>query len=152
MPAPKGNRFWEIRCKHGRDKIFKTPESLWEVSCEYFEWVDKHPLHEQKAFHSEGLITKTDVNRMRAMTIYGLCRYLGITRTTWDEYKKRQGFTDITGQIEAVIREQKFTGAAAGLLNANIISRELGMADKHVHTLTLESLVAGSMPSNEDHG
>jgi hypothetical protein len=27
-------------------------------------------------------------------------------------------------------REQKFTGAAAGLLNGNLVARELGLADK----------------------
>lgn len=33
-------------------------------------------------------------------------------------------------QAEAVIYEQKFTGAAADLLNPNIIARDLGLADK----------------------
>ena len=30
----------------------------------------------------------------------------------------------------AVIRTQKFEGASAGLLNANIIARDLGLSDK----------------------
>ena len=32
-----------------------------------------------------------------------------------------------------MIYEQKFTGAAAGLLNPNIIARDLGLADKTDH-------------------
>ena len=29
MAAPKGNQFWMLRSKHGRDKLFATPEALW---------------------------------------------------------------------------------------------------------------------------
>jgi hypothetical protein len=36
----------------------------------------------------------------------------------------------ITLEIEKVIYNQKFTGAAADLLNSNIIARELGLSDK----------------------
>ena len=32
--------------------------------------------------------------------------------------------------MEEIIRQQKFEGAAANLLNANIIARDLGLADK----------------------
>ena len=46
MGAPKGNQFWKARAKHGRDKIFKTPDALWKAACEYFEWVDDNPLEE----------------------------------------------------------------------------------------------------------
>ena len=38
MAAPKGNQFWMLRSKHGRDKLFATPEALWEAACEYFQW------------------------------------------------------------------------------------------------------------------
>lgn len=27
MAAPKGNQFWMLRSKHGRDKLFATPEA-----------------------------------------------------------------------------------------------------------------------------
>ena len=41
--APKGNQFWKLRSKHGRDKLFATPDLLWEAACEYFAYCDKHP-------------------------------------------------------------------------------------------------------------
>lgn len=28
MGAPKGNQFWKLRSKHGRDKLFSSPEIL----------------------------------------------------------------------------------------------------------------------------
>lgn len=42
MAAPKGNQFWMLRSKHGRDKLFATPEALWEAACEYFQWCDEN--------------------------------------------------------------------------------------------------------------
>ncbi len=134
MPAPLGNRFWEARTTHGRHKIFETPEILWESCVEYFEWCEANPLLEQKIFHTNGVITKDTVSKMRAMTLDGLCLFLGVNRSTWDEYRKRQDFCLVIEHAEKAIREQKFTGAAADLLNANIIARDLGLRDGVEHT------------------
>jgi hypothetical protein len=136
MPAPLGNQFWKQRSSHGRKPIFATPDDLWEAATEYFEWVEAHPLLEEKVFNGKDGIVRADIAKMRAMTIGGLCLFLDISQQAWSEYRQREGFGEITAQIEATIREQKFTGAAADLLNANIIARELGLAEKQdiVHT------------------
>jgi len=68
---------------------------------------------------------------MRAMTIIGLCLFLGIDRKTWRNYSKRtKGFIATTTRVEDIIYEQKFTGASSGLLNPNIIARDLGLQNK----------------------
>lgn len=67
---------------------------------------------------------------MRAMTMMGLCFYLDIGTSTFHDYKQNEDFSEVIAKIEQVIFTQKFEGAAADLLNANIISRELGLADK----------------------
>lgn len=138
MPAPKGNQFWKMRSSHGRNPIFDNPEQLWEAACEYFDWVDKNPLKEQKVFHANGKITKTTVTKMRAMTIVSLCLFLGITKPTWDDYKAKEDFSSICEDIENIIRTQKFQGASADLLNASIIARELGLVDKQERDTTLK--------------
>jgi hypothetical protein len=49
------------------------------------------------------------------------------------DYKKNpdyKGFSQVITKIEKVIYNQKFTGAAAGFLNPNIIARDLGLAEK----------------------
>jgi len=130
MPAPKGNRFWEARSKHGRDKIFANEDILWEAACEYFEWVDDNPLMEDKVFAFQGDVTHAPVAKMRAMTLDGLCTFLDICKRTWDEYRSREDFLLVITRVESIIRDQKFSGAAADLLNANIIARDLGLADK----------------------
>lgn len=130
MPAPKGNQFWKARSTHGVAPIFPTPGHLWSACAEYFEWVDKNPLHEGHAFAYQGKVTVAKVPKMRAMTIMGMCIFLDITRKCWFDYCQKEGFGDVTTRVDDIIRSQKFEGASAGLLNPNIIARDLGLADK----------------------
>lgn len=135
MPAPKGNRFWEARSKSGRNPIFETEDQLWDACVEYFEWVMDNPLQEEKATQFQGAFVKDTVNKMRAMTLDGLCTFLDICDATWANYRSRDDFLGVTRKVERIIRDQKFSGAAADLLNANIIARDLGLSDKQAVNL-----------------
>lgn len=129
MGAPPGNQFWKLRSKHGRDKIFSSPEQLWESACEYFEWCDDNPLETIEYYGKDA--TKCKVPKMRAYTWSGLEAYLGIE--SFRDYKTDESYKDfsqVITHIGKIIYTQKFEGAAAGLLNANIISRDLGLTDK----------------------
>ncbi|WP_145534854.1 DNA-packaging protein [Yersinia alsatica] len=130
MAAPKGNRFWEARSTHGRNPKFESPDVLWEACCEYFTWVEANPLYEVKAFAFQGVVTQESLPKLRAMTISGLCIFLDITRQTWGTFRAMEGFSDITTRAEEIIYDQKFSGAAADLLNANIIARDLGLKEQ----------------------
>lgn len=135
MPAPKGNQFWKLRSKHGRDKLFESPELLWEASCEYFEWCDENPLIEQKPFHSQGQITMADVPHMRPYTLEGLCGYLGCDTGYFRAFKSQErkdskDFITVITQIEEVIFNQQYSGASSDFLNANLVARYLNISDK----------------------
>ncbi len=130
MAAPPGNKFWMARSTHGKDKIFTDPDILWKAAVEYFQWVEDHPLWENKATHFQGVPLDLPSAKMRAMTIEGLCLFLDIATTTWYQYVKLDDYAYITSKIDNVIRSQKFAGAAADLLNANIIARDLGLKEK----------------------
>lgn len=130
MAAPKGNQFWRVRSSHGRKPIFPDPDILWDACCEYFEWVEANPLWEDRVMSYQGVNTHEPVAKMRAMTVTGLCNFLDISLQAWTEYRTRNGFGDVTTRVDQIIRDQKFAGAAADLLNANIIARDLGLADK----------------------
>lgn len=140
MAAPSGNKFWLQRSSHGRKPIFASPDDLWSAACEYFEWVEENPLIETKLFSYEGEIVEGEIPKMRAMTIQALCFFIGISRQGWSEYKAKQDFSYIVEEIEAVIFSQKFEGASGGFLNASIISRELGLADKQDITTNGQSI------------
>lgn len=130
MAPPLGNRFWEARSRHGSKPKFETPEMLWEGCLDYFEWVEKHPLYEVKGFAFQGVVKKEKFPKMRAMTIGGLCIFLDISQQTWGQYKKKEdGFHEVIMRADEIIRQQKFCGACADLLNPNIIARDLGLKD-----------------------
>lgn len=130
MAAPVGNSFWEARSSHGRAPIFASPDELWTACCEYFDWVEANPLYEAKAFSFQGTSWLESLPKMRAMTLSGLCIFLDIGRRTWDDYRERQDFVPVTTRVDEIIKTQKFQGAAADLLNPNIIARDLGLSEK----------------------
>lgn len=130
MGAPKGNQSWKARATHGRKRLFETPEVLWSACCEYFQWVEDNPLWENKVSQYMGQVVDMPVAKMRAMTIAGLCLFLNINRCTWNEWRKVDDFAEVIEKVENVIYDQKFSGAAADILNASIIARDLGLSDK----------------------
>lgn len=136
MAAPEGNQFWRLRSKHGRDKLFATPDLLWEAACEYFEWCNKHPW-ERVDFKGKDAF-EVRIPTERPLTINGLCLYLHCNPAYFRTFKaqlkeKDQDFNTVINQIEETIYTQKFEGAVVGAFNANIIARDLGLADKQDH-------------------
>lgn len=134
MAAPKGNRFWEQRSSHGRKPKFSDPGKLWSACCEYFDWVEDNPLSAAELVKYQGKAKLTHVPKMRAMTVEALCLFLDIDYQTWRNYEKKEDFFEVVTRAEAVIRAQKFAGAAAEMLNPNIIARDLGLKDSQEHT------------------
>lgn len=64
------------------------------------------------------------------MTLSGLCTFLDITEETWRSYREKPDFLGVTTRAESTIYQFKFEGTAAGLLNPNIIARDLGLIEK----------------------
>lgn len=137
MSAPLKNQFWRNRSVHGRDKLFATPELLWKACEEYFNWCDSHPWYKVEASKAPK-IAKADqlikVPNAIPYTLSGLCIYLNASRSWWTEFRKNEklshGFLEIITRVEEIIYTQKFSGAAVGAFNANIMARDLGMVDR----------------------
>ncbi len=125
MAAPKKNEFWKLRTKHGRDKIFTTPDKFWDACCSYFQAISDNPLYETIIQSGK----KFTLPKMRAMTIEGLCIFLDIETRTFNDYTGYKDFIPIITRVKEIIRTQKFEGAAAGFLNQNIIARDLGLKE-----------------------
>jgi len=127
-----GNDAWKARSTHGRKPKFNDSETLEAACLEYFQWVEDNPLMTFELVKYQGDAKQVQVPRMRATTVAGLCNFLDISMSTWSSYRTKPDFMEVTERVECIIYVQKFEGAAADLLNANIISRELGLADKEV--------------------
>ena len=136
-----GNQFWKARSRHGPLPKFPEGEEgarMLQEACEdYFQWCEENPLLEDRVQSvSQGMnmgseLVHEPVEKLRAFTLNGLTLFIDVTDQTWRDW--RSGRPDLLGVIlwaEKTIKDQKFVAAAAGLLNANIISRDLGLADK----------------------
>lgn len=130
MSAPQGNTYWKLRSKHGRDKLFATPELLWESACEYFEWCDSNPVLKEDYVGKDAQRVHREMQR--PYTISGLCVYLDASRAWWNEFRSNtnQDFLIVLTRIEEIIYSQKFDGAAVGVFNQSIIARDLGLVEK----------------------
>lgn len=152
MAAPKNNKFWELRTKHGRDKLFSTPDLLWTAATEYFQWCDDNPWIKNEAIKSGDLAGQIiKVPTSRPYTIKALCLYLGVNAQYFTDFKNGlkpnekdidKDFSLVITRIEETIYTQKFEGATVGTFNANIIARDLGLTDKKEldHTTKGESI------------
>jgi hypothetical protein len=161
MSAPKGNSFWKKRSKHGRDRIFETPEILWQAAQEYFRWCEKNPWYKQEQLKqpkiikdkegNQKLISIVEIPTARPYTLGGLCIFLDVNSQYFNDFKNsllgdkeekieeggrahsktlKKDFSLVISRIEEIIRTQKYEGAAVGAFNANIIARDLGLADR----------------------
>jgi hypothetical protein len=142
MGAPKGNSFWKSRSKHGRDKLFDTPESLLESATGYFQWCDENPWESTKSVISDkGDIFETKPVQ-RPYTKSGWYHYIGCSKTWLVEFKKvaSKDFLIVISEIEDFIENQQWEGAAVGAFNANIIARTLGLKDSQDVTTKGESM------------
>lgn len=129
----KGNKFWQWRAKSGPNYKYEGEEGCrqLEEECQaYLAWCEKNPLMEAKVVAYKGKAKIVNVPKMRVATVNGFCLHLGIYGSTWADWRKRPDLCEVIAGIEESIREYKFAGAAADLLNANIISRDLGLADR----------------------
>ena len=114
----------------GRPRKYETAEQLAEIAGQYFQWVIDNPFLEEKAFSYQGEVTKEKVEVQRPFTLTAFCLYAGITDESFRNYDKIEELAPVCKAIRSVVDNQKFEGAAANLFNANIISRDLGLADK----------------------
>lgn len=136
MAAPAGNKFWQNRTRHGREKIFTSPELMWAAAEEYFEWCDANPWMKKELMKSGELVGQlVDVPTQRPYTLSGLCIYLDVNTVYFNQFKYNlpegeKDFSKVIASIEEVIYTQKYEGAAVGVFNANIIARDLGLRDK----------------------
>ena len=152
MVAPAGNKFWMLRSKHGRDKLFSTPELLWEAACEYFQWCDENPWLSNKAIQktvpvrrkkgknvetvNEQQVQQEVSPTSRPYSLTGFCIYVGASSKWWSTFrsecrnKNDEDFLEVIARVEETIETQQFEGACVGAFNANIIARKLGLADK----------------------
>ena len=138
MSAPEGNQFWKLRSKHGRNKIFEDVDIFREAIYEYFETTHNRTINEQHWVGKDG--DEVAKRHPVPFTLQGLCNFLDISTDTWRNYKTAMSkdFLEVITRVEDIIYQNKFEGAVTGFFNANIIARDLGLADKKEHSGSID--------------
>jgi len=128
MAAPTENEFYKLRLDLSEDGRKLSRKEVIEKSQEYIDYCRNVPL-ESTDFRGKDAIP-VNIKHVRAMSIEGLCHWLGITKPTWHEWRKDEKYSSICTRVEQVMYSQKFEGAAAGLLTPSIIARDLGLKEQ----------------------
>jgi len=114
--------------KVGRPRLYNSPEELWEDCDEYFTRTEARKWIKTEFNGKDAIECKVPIET--PFTFTGLYLYLDIDHKTWLDYEARPEFSTITTRVRNIIYTQKFEGATVGAFNANIIARDLGLADK----------------------
>lgn len=151
MAAPIGNQFWKLRSKHGRNRLFESPELLLEAANEYFEWCDAHPYKKPEQKKGNTIIPKNfegDINDLgnvidievpRPYTIQALCLYLDCGTNYFSQFEeslkgkddeKSKDFSCVLTRIRETIQSQQTEGGMMGTFNPMITARLLGLKEK----------------------
>lgn len=117
--------------KMGRPRTYESPELLWAAACEYFEYVDSNQLERIEGIKSGDRAGMTmTIPVRRPYTKIGMQCYLGLNSSYLRDLKDDSDFSAVLELIDKVIETQQLESALAGLTNAMLTSRLLGLVDK----------------------
>ena len=96
---------------------------------EYYKYVDDNPAQKRKVETYKGE-TKEYIEYIQLpYTIEGLCNFLNIDHKTFSNNENYPDLFPIVTRARQIIRENKLSGATAGIFNANIVIRDLSLRD-----------------------
>ena len=117
--------------KVGRPRKY-TPKQLVEKFSEYITERMCHPIEIEESKDGATGQNATWEKKTRSipqmLSVADFCVYLGCSRNWWNELPDE--FLGVKEYISTYIDNFQMKGAAAGVFNANIVSRLLGLADK----------------------
>lgn len=128
-----GNKFYQLRSKFGRDKIIEDAEILHEKITEYFIEVEGRKIDKPDLIKTGDLAgQQVNIKIDDFPTKEELATFLGFAK--WESLKNYKEYTpaflEVITWAETQIHNWKFKMTSVGVLNANIISRDLGLIDR----------------------
>lgn len=116
----------------GRPRKFNSPEEFEEAISKYFGSITSTREHPAGLTNNNGetlLITEF----VEPPTIASMCNYLDISKDTWNEYSKKEGFSETATRarqvIEAYLEQQLLTSKNTQGIIFNL-KNNFGWADK----------------------
>lgn len=146
--APKiGNQYYKLRSKDGRNKLFENSEDLRNEITLYFEEKANSIIKKPDVVKSGEFVgTQVFTEIQDFPTKEELAIFLGFAK--WESLKNYKeysnDFLEVITWAETIIYNWKLKYTAIGVLNANIIARDLGLADKQDLTSNGQTVSFGS--------
>lgn len=116
----------------GRPRKIATPEKMMEIFKEYLEDRMSRPLISKE--EESGMVGESSVEKEKKkakshpLSIGDFCIFCGCSREWWASLPEE--FSQVKRYISNYIFHYQLKGAESGEFNANIVARELGLADK----------------------
>lgn len=111
-----------------------TPKQLWEEFEKYVQWCKDNPLADEiNTEYAKGYSNSRNI-KPRRLSVEGFQVWCGCSDSWWanlDKSKRAAEFLRVKTAIKKYCETYQIEMASAGLANGNIISRLLGLADKH---------------------
>lgn len=133
MAAEQGNKYYKLRSKDGRNKVFESAKDLNTEIENYFNEKSNSFINKPdiiKSGESAGANIQMRIDDFP--TKEELAIYLGFAK--WESLKNYKEYSDdfleVITWAETVIYNWKLKYTAIGVLNANIIARDLGITDR----------------------
>lgn len=140
------------------EKAFEIPAEIWEYFQDYVAHVKANPIKVEDYVGKDAKLV--DRKHYKPLTWSGfeayLCVEVGIINDLDDyRYNTEGRYTEYKGIIRTIGKimfDNKFSGAAVGIYQHNIIARELGLADtQKVHNFERPILEGGEeLPKDFD--
>ena len=92
MSAPKENKYYQLRNRHGR-KLSLTPDILCSKALKYF-------LYMNIPKYKMGIPVSTHY------TLVGMLRFIGISKSTFHRYEKRKEFVRLCKELRIIIHSR----------------------------------------------
>lgn len=139
----------------GRPKNIKTPKDFLKLFMEFKDFKKKDLIYSHQVSKGGELIK---IPHIPPLTWAGFDTWLWHNDIVVDTRQYRdniqQRYTEFISVIRAITQEMyanKFEGAAVGIYNANIIARDLGLAEKTDNkTAVIKTINWGEGPEKED--
>ena len=133
-----------------------TPKQLAEKFQEYVWWCENNVIEiEEEKSGRIGMTSSRETKKIikqRLISVHGFLVYIGKSKRWWSqisEGKQGEKFSYLKESITDYCEDYQKEMAAAGLFNANIISRLLGLADKKELTGESINIIVNSQEEKE---
>lgn len=114
-----------------------TPEQVFDMAVRYFEWAESNHIQASETASFQGDVFESKTHKPRIFTIGGFRLFCGYSENNIQRFRREPGYAEVMEFIDSVIREQKFQLAANNIINASLVSKDLGL-DKAA-TITVEN-------------